>query len=164
MSRGGTVRRAARTPYDHYVVTFQFERTAPLPLAEAWRRLTEWPRHGDVVPLTRVTVVTPGPTREGTVFVARSGVGPFTVDDRMEVTVWCPPTEDEPGLCRLEKRGRTIRGWAEIEVRPGPGGRARVIWREELRPRLVPSLFDPLLRASAQAVFGRAANRLLRRP
>jgi hypothetical protein len=55
-------------------------------------------------------------------------------------------------------------GWAEIEVRPGPGGRARVLWREELRVRLLPSAFDPLLRASARAVFGRAVNRLLRRP
>ncbi|MFJ4620366.1 SRPBCC family protein [Streptomyces sp. NPDC088812] len=146
------------------MVTFQFERTAPLPLEEAWRRLTEWPRHGDVVPLTRVTVVTPGPTRVGTVFVARSGVGPFAVDDRMEVTVWCPPAEGEPGLCRLEKRGRVVRGWAEIEVRPGPGGRTRVIWREELRLRPLPSLCDPLLRTAGRAVFGRAANRLLRRP
>ncbi|MFF3848962.1 SRPBCC family protein [Streptomyces sp. NPDC002328] len=147
------------------MVTFRLERTAPLSLDEAWRRLTEWPRHGDVVPLTRVTVVTPGPTREGTVFVARSGVGPFTVDDRMEVTVWCPPDADEesPGLCRLEKRGRIVLGWAEIEVRPGPGGRARVVWREELRVRFLPALFDPLLRTAAHTLFGRAANRLLRR-
>ncbi|MFE9622195.1 SRPBCC family protein [Streptomyces sp. NPDC006527] len=146
------------------MVTFQLERTVPLPLEEAWRRLTAWPRHGDVVPLTRVTVVTPGPTREGTVFVARSGVGPLAFDDRMEVTVWCPPAEDEPGLVRLEKRGRIVLGWAEIEVRPGPGGRARVLWREELRLRPLPSLFDPVLRTAAQVVFGRAANRLLRRP
>ncbi|MEV6182021.1 SRPBCC family protein [Streptomyces sp. NPDC052015] len=146
------------------MVTFQLERTVPLPLDEAWRRLTAWRRHGDVVPLTRVTMVTPGPTREGTVFVARSGVGPLAFDDRMEVTVWCPPAEDEPGLVRLEKRGRIVLGWAEIEVRPGPGGRARVLWREELRLRPLPSLFDPVLRTAAQVVFGRAANRLLRRP
>ncbi|MFC9290179.1 SRPBCC family protein, partial [Streptomyces sp. NPDC057052] len=92
------------------MATFQFERTAPLPLDEAWRRLTEWTRHGDAVPLTRVTVLTPGPTREGTVFVARSGIGPLAFDDRMEVTVWCPPDDGGPGLCRLEKLGRTVRG------------------------------------------------------
>ncbi|MFJ8942054.1 SRPBCC family protein [Streptomyces sp. NPDC102395] len=150
------------------MVTFELERTAPLSLDEAWRRLTAWPRHGDVVPLTRVTVVTPGPTRKGTVFVARSGVRPLVFDDRMEVTVWRPPTTDAggdgPGLCRLEKRGRIVLGWAEIEVRPGPGGRARVVWREELRVRFLPSLFDPLLRVSARTLFGRAANHLLRRP
>jgi hypothetical protein len=77
----------------------------------------------------------------------------------MEVTVWRPPGEGVSGLCRLEKRGRVVRGWAELEVRPGPGGRARVIWREELRVPLLPA---PLLGTAARAVFGRALNRLLR--
>ncbi|MFJ9632224.1 SRPBCC family protein [Streptomyces sp. NPDC091280] len=146
------------------MVDFRLERTAPLPLEEAWRRLTEWPRHGEVVPLTRVTVLTPPPTGEGTVFVARSGLGPLGFDDRMEVTVWRPPTEDEPGLVRLEKRGRVVLGWAEIEVRPGPGGRSRVVWHEELRVRFLPPLLDGPLRWAARSMFGRAVNRLLRRP
>ncbi|MFI5681412.1 hypothetical protein [Streptomyces cellulosae] len=146
------------------MVTFLLERTAPLPLDEAWRRLTEWPRHGAVVPLTRVTVLTPPPTREGTVFVARSGIGPLAFDDRMEVTVWRPPVDDGPGFVRLVKRGRVVRGWAEIEVRPGPGGRARVVWREELDVRLLPGVFDGLLAGTSRRMFGRAVNRLLRRP
>ncbi|MEU6223625.1 SRPBCC family protein [Streptomyces sp. NPDC047042] len=144
------------------MVDFLLERTVPLPLDEAWRRLTDWPRHASVVPLTRVKVLTDPPTHVGTVFVARSGVGPLAVDDPMEVTVWRPPTDDSPGLCRLEKRGRVVLGWAEIEVRPGPGGRSRVLWREELRVRLLPSLFDRPLAGAARHVFGRAANRLLR--
>ncbi|MFG3658519.1 SRPBCC family protein [Streptomyces sp. NPDC047706] len=144
------------------MATFLLERTAPLAPAEAWRRLTDWPRHGDVVPLTRVTVLTPEPTHEGTVFVARSGVGPLAFDDRMEVTLWQPPDDDTPGRCRLEKRGRVVRGWAEIEVRPGPGGRAHVVWREELRVRLLPAAFDGTLERASRLVFGRAANRLLR--
>ncbi|WP_307058283.1 SRPBCC family protein [Streptomyces achromogenes] len=146
------------------MVDFQVERTVPLSVEDAWRRLTDWSRHGDVVPFTRVLVRTPPPTRAGTVFVARSGFGPLAFDDRMEVTGWQPPTADDPGRCRLEKRGRVVLGWAEIEVRPRPGGRTRVIWREELRVRFLPSLFDPLLRASAGSVFGRAADRLLRTP
>ncbi|MGW0332714.1 SRPBCC family protein [Streptomyces sp. NPDC003011] len=146
------------------MVTFQLERTAPIPPGEAWRRLTEWPRHATSVPLTRVTVTTPAPTDVGTVLVARTGAGPLSFDDRMEVTVWRPPADDEPGFVRLEKRGRVVRGWAEIEVRPGPGGRARVVWREELRVRLLPSLFDPLLGMAARSVFGRTVNQLLRRP
>ncbi|SES36132.1 hypothetical protein SAMN04487983_104532 [Streptomyces sp. yr375] len=156
--------RTAPRLYDRCVVIFQLERTAPLSLADAWRRLTEWSRHGDAVPLTRVAVLTPPPTGDGTVIVARSGLGPFAFDDRMEVTVWRPPALDEPGRCRLEKRGRVVLGWAEIEVWPGPGGRTRVIWREELRLRFLPSLFDPLLGATARRVFGRTVNQLLRRP
>ena len=140
------------------------ERTAPLPLDETWRRLTRWSRHGEVVPLTRVTVETAEPTREGTVFVARTGVGPLTFDDRMEVTEWRPPTSGAAGLCRLEKRGRVVTGWAEIEVGPGPGGRTRVVWREELGFRFLPGLLDPVVRRTARYVFGRAVNRLLRTP
>ncbi|GAA2909914.1 SRPBCC family protein [Streptomyces mexicanus] len=146
------------------MVDFLLARTAPLPLDEAWRRLTRWERHADAVPLTRITVVTPGPTGEGTRFVARTGIGPLWFGDPMEVTVWRPPADGEPGLCRLEKRGRVVLGWAELEVRPGPGGRARVQWHEELRVRFLPSLCDPLLHRAARAVFGRALNRLLRTP
>nr|WP_202457859.1 SRPBCC family protein [Streptomyces sp. SID5464] len=140
------------------------QRTVPLPLDEAWRRVTQWRRHGEVVPLTRVSVVPPALTGPGTVVVARTGVGPLAFEDPMEVTVWQPPEDGAPGMCRLEKRGRVVLGWAELEVRPGPGGRARVVWREEIRIRLLPSLFDGVLRSSARYVFGRALNRLLRRP
>ncbi|MEU2924436.1 SRPBCC family protein [Streptomyces sp. NPDC007251] len=142
---------------------FSLSRTAPLPLDEAWRRLTEWPRHADAVPLTRIRVLTPGPTGVGTRFVARTGVGPLALDDVMEVTVWRPPADGEGGRCRLEKRGRVLLGWAEIEVLPGPGGRSRVLWREEARVRFLPRAVDAVLEAPARYVFGRAANRLLRR-
>ncbi|MFE1250750.1 SRPBCC family protein [Streptomyces sp. NPDC058735] len=144
------------------MATIQLERTPPLPLDEAWRRITLWRRHGDVVPLTRVRVEPSAPTREGTRVVARSGIGPLAFDDPMEVTVWRPPRDGEPGMCRLEKRGRVVRGWAELEVLPGPGGRARVLWREEIRVPLVPSFLDGVVRASARYVFGRALNHLLR--
>ncbi|MBB4711631.1 SRPBCC family protein [Streptomyces luteogriseus] len=144
------------------MANFLLERTVPLPLDEAWRRITRWPRHGDAVPLTAVGVVPPGPTREGTLVVARSGAGPLAFDDPMEVTVWQPPQDGAAGMCRLEKRGRVVLGWAELEVRPGPGGRTRVIWREEIRIRFLPSLFDGLVLRSSRYVFGRALNRLLR--
>ncbi|CAL9411284.1 SRPBCC family protein [Streptomyces lavenduligriseus] len=143
---------------------FSLTRTVPLPPDEAWRRLTEWPRHAGAVPLTRIRVLTPPPTRAGTRFVARSGLGPFAVDDVMEVTLWRPPAGNTGGLCRLEKRGRVVLGWAEIEVRPGPGGGSRVVWREELRVALLPRVFDGALERASRLLFGRAADRLLERP
>ncbi|WP_328563450.1 SRPBCC family protein [Streptomyces coelicoflavus] len=146
------------------MATFSLERTAPLIPDEAWRRLTRWERHGDTVPLTRVAAGPPGPTRRGTVVVARTGAGPLAFDDAMELTVWQPPREGAPGRCRLEKRGRVVRGWAEIEVRPWPGGGARVVWREELDVRLLPSLCDGLLDRSGRYVFGRTLDHLLRHP
>ncbi|WP_164412465.1 SRPBCC family protein [Streptomyces salinarius] len=146
------------------MATFSLERTVPLTPGEAWRRLTRWERHGDTVPLTRVTAGPPGPTRRGTLVVARTGAGPLAFDDPMEVTVWQPPREDAPGRCRMEKRGGVVRGWAEIEVSAEPGGRARVVWREELDVRLLPSLFDGVLARSGRLVFGRTVDRLLRHP
>jgi hypothetical protein len=149
---------------------FLLERTVPLPLDEAWRRVTDWPRHGEVVPLTRVTA-------DGRFVRAWTGVGPLAFLDLMEITVWSPPGEAdrggdgaaegagdgaEAGFCRLEKRGRVVLGWAELEVRPGPGGRARVLWREEVRVRFLPGFLDGVLRAAGRHVFGRALNRLLR--
>ncbi|MFF4471585.1 SRPBCC family protein [Streptomyces sp. NPDC001599] len=146
------------------MAVFSLERTAPLAPAEAWRRLTRWERHGDTVPLTRVTAEPPGPTRPGTLVVARTGAGPLAFDDPMEVTLWEPPRADAPGRCRLVKRGRVVRGRAEIEVGTAPGGRARVRWREELDVRLVPPLLDGLLGRAGRHVFGRTVDHLLRQP
>ncbi|ARX81108.1 MULTISPECIES: SRPBCC family protein [Streptomyces] len=139
---------------------FRVERATPLSPAEAWRRLTDWERHGRVVPLTRVTVSGGLPRGLGTVFTARSGVGPLAFDDPMEVTVWRPPDAARGGLCRLVKRGAVVTGWAEIEVWPQGRG-TRVVWREELRIRWLPRLLDPVVARVAARVFGRAAGALL---
>ncbi|WP_159776512.1 SRPBCC family protein [Streptomyces sp. HM190] len=161
------------------MVLFVLERLSRLPVDVAWQRLTDWPRHADVVPLTRITVRTPPPTAEGTVFVARSGVGPLAFDDPMEVVVWQPPEEGRAGLCRLVKRGSLVRGWAEIEVHPydephaergrGDGNHpadctaaSRVLWREELHVRPLPGFCDPPLGWVSRRTFGRAMDGLLR--
>ncbi|MFC9814012.1 SRPBCC family protein [Streptomyces virginiae] len=133
------------------------------PAAEAWSRLTDWERHGAQVPLTRTIIETAPPTHTGTIFTARTGVGRITFDDRMEVVLWRPPAEGSPGLVRLEKRGRTVTGWAEIEIRPLPTGGSEVHWREELRLRGLPRALDPAVAAAGRLLFTRAIARLLRR-
>jgi carbon monoxide dehydrogenase subunit G len=152
----------AVSAYDHPVALFVLERDVPLPAAEAWRRLTRWERHADVVPLTRVTVLTPPPTGEGTTFVARTGVGPLGFDDPMEVVGWQAPREERPGRCQLVKRGSFVTGWAEIEVHATGAGTARVVWREELRVRWLPRLFDGPLAWAGRGMFGRAMTGLLK--
>ncbi|MET9804433.1 SRPBCC family protein [Streptomyces sp. NPDC006368] len=141
---------------------FRVERTAPLEVAEAWRRVTDWPAHGAGVPLTRVTVVTAGATRAGSRISARTGVGRFTFDDPMEVVRWEPPAPGRAeGRCRLEKRGRVVLGWAEIAVRATPAG-AAVTWTEELRVRGLPRACDAVLTRAGRLVFGRTLTGLLR--
>ncbi|MFJ2671737.1 SRPBCC family protein [Streptomyces sp. NPDC087525] len=140
---------------------FRIDRTSPLSADEVWRRLTDWPAHAHQVPLTRISVLTPGPTRLGTVFVARTGLGRAAFDDPMEVVRWQPPAPGVPGLCRLEKRGRAMTGWAEIHVREAAGG-TLVRWEEELRIGLLPRPLAPLTEHAGRVVFGRAVDRLLR--
>jgi hypothetical protein len=97
----------------------------------------------------------------GTVFVARSGVGPLAFDDPMEVTVWQPPKGETGGRCRLVKHGSLVTGWAEIEVRPHGAGASRVVWREDLRVRGLPTFLDRPLALVARRMFGRAVDALL---
>ncbi|MEU5811761.1 MULTISPECIES: SRPBCC family protein [unclassified Streptomyces] len=133
-----------------------------LPAAEAWLRLTAWERHGARVPLTRTIMETAPPTRVGTRFTARTGVGRITFDDPMEVVVWQPPSGTGAGRVRLVKRGRAVRGWAEIVVSPLAGGGTEVCWREELRVRGLGRAFDPLVAAASRLLFGRVVEGLLR--
>ncbi|GAA4930085.1 SRPBCC family protein [Streptomyces coeruleoprunus] len=144
------------------MTVFRVERGTPLPVAEAWRRVTDWGAHGAGVPLTRVTVLTAGPTGAGTRFTARTGLGRLGFDDPMRVVRWEPPGTggSAAGVCRLEKEGRVVLGAAEITVR-AEGSGARVTWVEELRVRGVPRWCDPLLNHAARWVFGREVDRLL---
>ncbi|MFH8838017.1 SRPBCC family protein [Streptomyces sp. NPDC017868] len=140
---------------------FRIERTVPLAPQEVWRRLTDWPAHGRQVPLTRTIVLTPGPNGLGTRFTARTGLGRLAFDDPMEVVRWDPPTADRPGVCRLEKSGRVVRGWAQVEVTGTRTGDTRVLWTEELSVRGVPTAFDGPLASAGRLVFGRALKGLL---
>ncbi|UQX00069.1 SRPBCC family protein [Streptomyces sp. RerS4] len=134
-------------------------RRTSLPPEETWRRLTAWESHGAYVPLTETIIETPPPTCVGTRFTARTGVGRITFDDPMDVVRWEPPR-----LVRLEKRGRVVTGWAEIELHPSSAGGTEVHWRESIRVRGVPRFLDPLTAGAARLLFGRTVTGLLRAP
>ncbi|MEV0093245.1 SRPBCC family protein [Streptomyces sp. NPDC050738] len=141
---------------------FRVRSSSPRPPAEVWARVTDWPAHAASVPLTSTVVLTPPPAGEGTRFVARTAVGRFTVvDDPMVVVRWEPPVDGSPGVCRVEKEGRILTGWAEIEV-AARGAGSVVTWTEELAIARLPAFTDPLLARVARAVFGRALAAMLR--
>ncbi|MFH8931112.1 SRPBCC family protein [Streptomyces pristinaespiralis] len=140
--------------------TFRIGRITGLPAAECWSRVTDWPAHGAAVPLTAVTVSGPGPAGVGTTVVARSGAGTFGFDDPMEIVEWEPPSEVRRGRCRLEKRGRVVTGWAEIEVHGTETGSV-VLWIEELRVALLPRRLDRVVARVGRLVFARALDALL---
>ncbi len=128
---------------------FEVVREVPLPADEAFARLTDWERHGEVVPFTRIR-----PTDTG--FVARTSLGPVGFDDPMEVVRW-----DPPHFCRIEKRGRVVTGWAELSVTPVPGG-SRVVWREVAHTVGVPRFAARVEEAAGRRLFGRVVDHLLR--
>ncbi|MFJ4963133.1 hypothetical protein EES43_01685 [Streptomyces sp. ADI96-02] len=144
------------------MAVFRIERFSPLPAAESWLRVTDWERHAAHVPLTAISV-DGFPTRVGTVFTARTGVGPLAFDDPMEVVRWTPPAGGRAGVCRLEKRGSVVLGRASIDVLPTHSG-SHVVWVEELRVRLVPRWGDPLLASAGRRLFGGALDALLAAP
>ncbi|MRJ77475.1 SRPBCC family protein [Aeromicrobium sp. SMF47] len=123
-------------------------REVRLPPAEAFARLTTWERHGDHVPLTRITRTPDG-------FDAFTGVGRIGFHDPMDVVQW-----REPSFCRLEKRGRVVTGWAELSVDPIDGG-SRVTWREDIHVTGMPRLMDAVTRASSRRLFSRVIDGLL---
>jgi hypothetical protein len=126
------------------VEPFEIVREVPLSPEDAFARVTDWVRHGDHVPLTTIRLTDTG-------FVARTGLGPVGFDDPMDVAEWDPPR-----FCRLEKRGRVVRGWAEIIVEPLDLG-SRITWRELARTR---GVVGPLTRVEA-ALGRRLFARLL---
>lgn len=145
---------------------FVLTRRSPLPPQECWGRLTDWPRHGDRVPFTRVRAVR-GDGRQvevgaevGDVVLARTGLGALHFDDPMEIVALSAPGNGRSGLCRLEKRGRVVRGYAELRVRAAGTG-SEAVWAEELRIAGLPRLFDPLVAAAGRLVFGRVMDDLL---
>lgn len=118
--------------------------------------MTDWRRHGSRVPLTRMRVTTAPPHGLGTVLVARTGIGRIAFDDPMRVTVWDPPR-----LCRLDKTGRAVVGWAEIRVEPDGAGGSVVRWREDARPPWLPRAAGGLVALGGRLVFGREMDALL---
>ena len=127
---------------------------------DAWRRITDWERHGDHLPLTTVHRL-PGPVDGvGSAFVGRTALGRLGFDDPMEVTYWQPPSGDQPGVCRIVKRGPVVTGWAVLSVEPEPGGSV-VRWEESARFALAGPWLDWPTDVVERRVFGRLVTGLL---
>ncbi|MGV9314282.1 SRPBCC family protein [Streptomyces sp. NPDC003691] len=140
------------------MTAFRLERSVALAPEEAWGRVTDWRAHAALMPWTGLVSVTRVPPGRGTVFVVRTGVGRIGFDDPMEITEWSPPGRSGTGRCRMEKRGRVVRGWAVVEVR-AEGAGSVVVWTEELRVYGVPGWLSTRV---GRALFGRALDALLR--
>ena len=94
----------------------------PVPAAQAWQALVDWPGQGRWMLATRVH----GGHGPGATVVARTGIGPVGFTDTMVITQWEPPR-----LCVVEHTGRVVRGAGVFEVTPRGAG-SEVRWAEHL--------------------------------
>jgi hypothetical protein len=142
------------------VGSFEVVRHTHLGADEAFARLTDWPRHGQFIPLTTIQLV--GLIREdvGARFVARTSLGPFHFDDPMEVTYWQRPAEGSPGVCRVDKRGRVVLGSTVITVTPSREGSV-VHWQEDATIRVLGPVASWPNRVAGRRIFGRLLDGLL---
>jgi hypothetical protein len=144
------------------MAVFLLQRATALTVPDCWDRLTDWRRHGDRMPFTTVAPVSGTGRAVGDMVLARTAAGRWGFDDPMEIVAFTPPGEGGAGLCRLEKRGPSVRGWAELRVRRRETGvGADVLWVEEIRVRGVPAALDPITAATCRVLFGRALDGVL---
>lgn len=140
---------------------FVVERDLRLSPEQAWSRLFDLAAHTAVIPLTRVTPeLVAADFTPGSEFVARTGIGPLAVDDRMVVEKVAKPTATDPGGIRIRKQGRVIRGSIEVTIEPTSTG-SRLRWRQRIS---IPGFVGPLDRvvgAVARRAYGRTIDALL---
>jgi hypothetical protein len=145
------------------VSSFEVVRHTHLSPQDAFARLTDWARHAEFLPFTTIRLA--GLIRDdvGARFVARTALGPFHFDDPMEVSYWQPPTDDEPGVCRVVKHGKVVLGSAVLTVTPSREG-CVVRWQEDAQVRGPGRLLAWPSRVAGMRVFGRLVDGLLRDP
>lgn len=124
------------------------------PAEATWAVLTDWSRQSEWALLTRTRGIGPtGGHAVGEQVHAFTGVGRVGFLDSMVIERWEPP-----GLCRVRKTGRVVRGHAEFRVAALPDDRSRVTYHAEVD---VPAgrlgeLAWPLVRAGFEKGFGRS--------
>lgn len=96
------------------------------PPERVFAALTDWPAQGRWMLGTRVWSDGPAQGVGGRIS-AWTGVGRVGFLDTMEITDWEPPHR-----VRVLHTGVVVRGPGILEVLALPGGRSRVVWREEL--------------------------------
>lgn len=103
-----------------------------------WDELVDWEGHGAWIPATRVDVAPGDPLAIGATFVAWTGYGPLTLEDRMEVAAIEWSSEQQRGECTVNKLGPVLGGTASFSVEPGPDGGAALTWIEDVHVPRVP--------------------------
>ena len=129
-----------------------------LPARAVFDELVDWRGHAEWVPLTRV-VIEQGDGRQGTVFVATTGIGPLALPDRMRVDA----LDDEAMTVRVTKIGPVLTGTVDLAVTPMPANRCRLDWVEDIRVPGLPQFLASPVGAVARLGFEMSIRRMAKR-
>mgnify|MGYP001555337426 FL=1 len=110
---------------DHRVIRVEASVDIDASVERTWAAVTDWAAQGEWIPLTTVAVSPGSPVGLGAQLVARTGIGPATIVDPMEVDVWQPPHR-----CEVAHHGRIVTGRGVFLVDALPNGRSRFTWQE----------------------------------
>jgi len=109
-------------------VRLQREVDVAAPPTLVWDVVTDWPRQGEWIPLTRVERLDAA-DRLGGRFRAWSGVGPVGFWDPMTITAW-ERTPGGGGRCEVLHRGAVVKGEGEFTVLALGENASRFVWAE----------------------------------
>ena len=119
---------------------------------KAYSDLCDWKDHERWVPFTKVTIHSPQE------FTAYTGIRPFIIKDRMQVTV----RNDETKEATFLKLGPLLTGTAGFRVQRYDAKSCIVIWQENIKVSYLPGFLSKPLTAIARKLFRYALRRLPR--
>ena len=129
------------------------------PAAAVWAYVTDWERHGDWIPPTRVETIGGAARGVGGKLRAWSGIGPVGFWDPLTVTEWAEH-EDGGGRCVLVHTGKLVKGDAVITVTALSDQRSNLQWLEFFDLGRVGRLAWRVGGGPMAGVLGRALQRL----
>ena len=136
---------------------FIIELVCDAPPDDVLRRVLDLRAHSRVIPLTRVTPeVAADQLAVGTVFVARTSVGPVGFDDPMRVD----QLSFRPATATIVKLGKVIRGAVCIRVDPTTGG-SRMHWDQSVDLPWLPQALQPAAARVLRGGYRRIIRRLI---
>jgi uncharacterized protein YndB with AHSA1/START domain len=98
------------------------------PPERTWQAVTDWPRQGEWMLGTAVSVTGGDGRSVGSTLSARTGYGPLGFVDTMEITEW----DSARRRCVVLHTGPLVRGEGEFAVTPKASGGSVVHWAERL--------------------------------
>ncbi len=143
-------------------IAFDVEYHFAAPAAELWWEMTDWPRHADWIPATRIELGADDASSVGGHFTAYTGFGPLVLVDRMRVAELEWKADEERGSCVVDKLGPVLRGHAGFGVEAVGPSTSRLVWFEDVDVPYLPGFLAPLVGRLARDGFRQGMSRLAR--